>query len=385
MISKQALDQRFNQPAKVFFKKVLEVVLNNIFTGHTSLLSSKAFQAMKIKDSTCFQLPESYKTIYPGSGGEGSEAGMRIQFEYDLFSGSITDLSLHAFNRQDVVNARETIDQVNEGELIVRDLAYFSQMDIIGEITARHGYFIAKLSPSIKKILISNDQQDYSRIDFEQLLERMNKKGLQRTEYQALIGENKHQVRLLIEVVPDQVYEQRLRKATKKSRSLKKEYKARMRLNIYITNVNNEQLSHQAIQEIYRLRWQIELMFKTWKSYAKMAETKPMKCRRFECLLLGKLIWFALQCRLVHIISYTYLKEGLTRISMMKLCNMLTKRVKTLWQSAGKGYVSITKNLKRWIDMAGRYCVFERKKKHPNSYQIIEEFLIYSCQSVDNK
>ncbi len=79
-----------------------------------------------IKDTVCFQIDESLKEIYPDSGGDGSEAAIRIQFEYDLLSGTITDLSINAFNEQDATDSIATIEKTKQGDLILRDLADMS-------------------------------------------------------------------------------------------------------------------------------------------------------------------------------------------------------------------------------------------------------------------
>ncbi|WP_412760850.1 transposase, partial [Pallidibacillus thermolactis] len=54
---------------------------------------------------------------------------------------------------------------------------------------------------------------------------------------------------------------------------------------------------------IYSLRWQIEILFKTWKSLFGIHEVKNIKKERFECHLYGTLIQLllcstlAFQCR----------------------------------------------------------------------------------------
>lgn len=85
------------------------------------LLKLDGIRRILIKDSVCFQIDESLKDDYPGSGGDGSTAAVRIQFEYDLLSGKIHDISLNAFNEQDAKNALSTIELVGQGDLIIRD------------------------------------------------------------------------------------------------------------------------------------------------------------------------------------------------------------------------------------------------------------------------
>lgn len=43
---------------------------------------------------------------------------------------------------------------------------------------------------------------------------------------------------------------------------------------IMITNVDRYQASADMLFDIYRLRWQIELLFKCWKSYANINNVK---------------------------------------------------------------------------------------------------------------
>ncbi|MPQ44886.1 ATP-binding cassette domain-containing protein [Clostridium tarantellae] len=54
-------------------------------------------------------------------------------------------------------------------------------------------------------------------------------------------------------------------------------------LNAYITNVKDSILKTEEIHLFYSLRWQIELMFKIWKSLFKINKIKKVKIERFKC------------------------------------------------------------------------------------------------------
>ena len=60
--------------------------------------------------------------------------------------------------------------------------------------------------------------------------------------------------------------------------------------NIFITNASSEALKTIEIYDFYRLRWQIELLFKIWKSLFEIDKIGDMSISRFECYLYGKLI-----------------------------------------------------------------------------------------------
>jgi IS4 transposase len=62
--------------------------------------------------------------------------------------------------------------------------------------------------------------------------------------------------------------------------------------------VDREILPIEKIRRTYYLRWQIELVFKTWKSFFEINKVKKVKKERLECQLLAKLIWVLLNWQL---------------------------------------------------------------------------------------
>src|SRR6476620_9398089 len=85
-LSAQGLNERFNERTVQFLKRLfLQVFQKKICPVTTSLVNR--FTRIRILDSTSFQLPSSYADTYKGHGGGGSEAGLKIQLEYDLISG----------------------------------------------------------------------------------------------------------------------------------------------------------------------------------------------------------------------------------------------------------------------------------------------------------
>jgi hypothetical protein len=101
-------------------------------------------------------------------------------------------------------------------------------------------------------------------------------------------------VRLVIELIPEAVYEQRMRKIRKlhrkKGYQTSDKYMFLTRFNLFITNVPLNILPDEVIQSIYRIRWQVELIFKIWKSVIGIHHTRKMKYQRWLCLLHFKLL-----------------------------------------------------------------------------------------------
>jgi IS4 transposase len=120
--------------------------------------------------------------------------------------------------------------------------------------------------------------------------------------------------RLLFEQVPKEVRQQRLERCRKvqvntpKSRkhwqtSALKEFLCGY--NLYLTNASAEKLGDDVVRLICSLRWQIELLFKIWKSLLLIEHTKGMNIFRFECFLYGRLIFILLSTELFSFIRST--------------------------------------------------------------------------------
>ncbi|MFX3623875.1 MAG: transposase [Ectobacillus sp.] len=67
-----------------------------------------------------------------------------------------------------------------------------------------------------------------------------------------------------------------------------------------VTNTPSEKLPAPQVYAFYSLRWQVEILFKTWKSIFGIHKIKPMKLERFHCHLYGQLL------RLCLVASTTY-------------------------------------------------------------------------------
>lgn len=324
-ISKQSLHERFNERTVMFFKQLVnDFIEKTLNESDFNLDIYKRFSKVKIKDSTSFQLPDVFKNIFPGSGGSASKSQIRIQFEYDLKRGEVCDLSLHAFNDQDQTNSNETIGQVETNDLIIRDLGYVN-IPVLESIEKKEAFYLNRL-PTNTNVYVKNDMGDFVPIDYFEIQKNLKKNDLSISEFEVYIGEQKFKSRLVLEVLPEEVYKERLRNATKQREKLNKknikknkkrrqenlalikagqkpkkllevkgaftmQEKALMKLNGYLTNIDSEDLSLKNVRTVYRMRWQVELIFKAWKQTAKIENIKKTKIERFLSFLYAKLLY----------------------------------------------------------------------------------------------
>jgi hypothetical protein len=94
----------------------LKQLIKSNLNDHIDPLRFTEFKRVLIKDSTAFEMPSYMKRKYAGNGGNSSEAAARIQYEYDLKSCDVTDLSLSSSKVNDYTNAKRTMSKVRKGD-----------------------------------------------------------------------------------------------------------------------------------------------------------------------------------------------------------------------------------------------------------------------------
>lgn len=79
------------------------------------------FTRLRILDSTSFLLPTDYGEDYQGSVSSGA----KIQFEYELLSGTCLQLCVQQANDSDARFAYHTQHTILPNDLCIRDLGFF--------------------------------------------------------------------------------------------------------------------------------------------------------------------------------------------------------------------------------------------------------------------
>lgn len=304
-ISQEAIHKRFTVEAVSFLKDVFSQLLSCKFTSTiNSTLNNNIFSGLFIKDSTKFKLPVSFQNDYPSYGSfNKSSSLMNLQYEFDLISGDWSSLELTKATRNDQTDSKETILEIKKGSLNIRDLGYITPTYLKG-VEKNEAYYINRL-PKIGVYQLKEDR--YIPLNWEAIDKEIRENMLKHLELEVYLGEkDKIKTRLILVPVPDKVAQERIRKAKQEGKrskgyQLSKEYKIKARHNIFISNVSPAILSVDHLVEAYKLRWQIELVFKTWKSNLNIHKIKSMKKERMECQLIAKLIWILMNSKLFQI------------------------------------------------------------------------------------
>jgi hypothetical protein len=368
---KQSLDERFNHHAVCFLKTALGQLLSKqLSKNNPLLLKCEHFNRILIKDSVCFQVDETLAAYYPGSGGSGSKANVRIQFEYNLLSGQIVDLSLNAFNDQDATNSTMTLDVIEEGDLVIRDLAYMHLTALKG-IVKNLGHFLCRLQSQQDVYQIRGGK--VMKLDFGRIVKNMKKYEVEKIEERVFLDKDQDfEVRLLIYLLPEAIYQERIRKAAenakKKGRQLSKKFKVRCKLNLFITSAWEEMISLETAWKAYTLRWQIELGFKVWKSLWKIDRVKKVKKARLECYIWSKLFIIVLSWQTLWITNALLRKLDGQSLSFYKASKTIIYTLDNFKQALLNGTMATVEFLAGFFDLSRRRHLLEKKNRGNNHF-----------------
>jgi hypothetical protein len=185
--------------------------------------------------------------------------------------------------------------------------------------------------------------------------------------------------RLIIERINDIEYKKRLKHAVNSAKSrgvgLSAKHRLRCRYNSFITNEDKTILPFEKIRKTYYLRWQIELVFKTWKSFFEINKVKKVRKERLECQLLAKLLWILLNWRLFQTCNQYIQKrapdKGVSTIKFFKRCLSFSPSLRQVILQQ----MSLNKWLKKIFLPLVENTVCESRSNEITHYKILKTFL----------
>lgn len=295
-VSAQGLDQRFGEASATYLRAVLEAVVQAAVVVPVEgvvLPVLQRFRGVYVLDSTTLSLPTALAAVWAGCGG-GHTAGdgaaaLKVQVQLELQHGALCGLQLAHGRAQD----RSTPLQhsaLPPGALRLADLGYFS-LDVLAHLTGDGVYWLTRLQAGT----VVYDAQG-ARLDLPAaLVAALPAPADAVVDWPVRLGVRAQvAARLLAVRVPPQT-------ATRRRAALQQEAKrqgqpvSRQRLaladwTILVTNVPCAQLSVEEALVLARLRWQIELLFKLWKSPLQLDVSRSANPWRILCEIYAKLL-----------------------------------------------------------------------------------------------
>lgn len=326
----QGLAERINSEQAVdYLEKVLEYSIEkNLESAKDSdsveLFSS--FNRVFLEDSTQCELNEKLADEFKGSGGSASKSALKANLIYELKQHAIREIHITDNKEPDQSLAGRIFKHLQSNDLIIRDLGYFALKALI-KLPIIGAFFLSRL---IKTVSVYLPNQDVAVADLgTYFLQNFPNQTI--IDIDVFIGQKeKFPCRLVVYRLPEQVVNERVRKARKAAKKkgidLTREQRNWLHFGFYVTNVERDVWSAKVIGTIYRIRWRIELIFKSWKSLLRLHVLKGTRPERIRCFLYGRLITVTIMTMLYSYANWYAEHIHKREVSAHKLYNWLKRR-----------------------------------------------------------
>lgn len=362
-ISPQGLAKRFSPEAAECMRMVLEKELAVVVeSGERAVLPVLArFTNVCLADSSVVGLPEELAEIWPGCGGSGPLAALKLQVRWELKSGQLA-IALRPGKEHDRRGAQYLPD-LPVGSLQLEDLGYF-KLDVLQSNEQAGITWVMRFKTGTILLTAAGEPLDLVRYLADCPDDRL--------DLAVQLGCN-HRIasRLIARRLSATEAEKRRRDlkraAQKRGQTLSSARLALADWDLYITNAPPDLLSTSEVIVVMRVRWQIELLFKLWKSQGGLSSSVSQNAWRVLCEVYAKLLGLVIQHWLILTTHWAFPTR-----SLHKAAQTIRKHAFHLGCA-----LSDSKRLSHAITTILRClsagCQLNSRRKHPGTAQLLLE------------
>jgi hypothetical protein len=364
-VTTQAVEQRFTNRLVDFLQALFRKATQHVVAAQITLAPLlKRFPAVYLLDSSTVTLPDSLADRLPGCGGShgGGKAAMKFQVRWDLRSGALDNIAIEPGRDCDYKTPLQH-DELAAGSLRIADLGYFDT-EVLQEMDRRGAYWISRLQFGTS--VFTPEGQPLV------LLGWLARQPGPFVDQRVLVGaERKVACRIVAWRLPPEMANRRRQKLIaetrrKDGRTPTKERLAWCDWTILITNVPADLLSPKEVAILYRARWQIELLFKRWKSLGLIAELDGSTVVRQMVRLWSRLLAVVVQHWLLLSCAW-----GDPRTSLAKACKAIRDHAKLLAEAVNDR-TRLEAVILKLTDVLEKTAK-QNKRKKPSNFELLND------------
>ena len=293
-VTPQALHKRLTPAAAEFLREVLLGAVGQLVAAQpvaVPLLRRSA--GVYVEDSTVVPLPDTLRETFPGCGGNTPDAGraaITAHVRWELTTGQRTGLAFQPGRQPDgAFNA--TAGPLPTGALRLADLGYFD-FAVLTRLGAAGVFWISRLPPNA--VAATGDGRPS---EVWHLLRRWSGDRLDRPVTAG--NETRIGCRLLASrcppAVPARRRERLIERQRKKGRAISERLRVLCEWAVFVTNLPADRFTPEEVWVLYRLRWQVELLFKVWRSHGGFGRSHGRLGGRVLCEVYATLLAMAVR------------------------------------------------------------------------------------------
>jgi hypothetical protein len=324
-----------------FFRTCLSHIMSQLTMKVLGFEAGEAFSEFNrliLQDGSSFALHEALRYVFPGRFNAVSPAAVELHGTLDL----LQDAPLTLYLSPDTASEHDyrPEPQSLRGDLFLADRGYLD-LTYLRDIDRHGGYFIVRSKSNLNPRVLSAYREDGQRIkscqgrDFQAIISKFPKRQRAELDVEWLIEGEGFRVRLIVRWNPE----------TKC-------------FDYLLTNLPPGTYTISMICLGYKLRWQVELLFKEWKSYTNLHKFDTEKETISEALIWASLAASSIKRFLAHAAEHLLEVVISTRKASMPSAYGLPELFRALRYGDGPGY---RRAFKTMIDYLGKNA----RRAHP--------------------
>jgi Transposase DDE domain len=365
-LSPQGLAQRFPAAAAPCVERVLQAAVQPVITAApVAMPLLQRFTAVDVDDSPQVQLPAVLAAVWAGRGGGAQAtdqtAALKLQVRLDLKRGGLAGPFVQAGRASDRTSPPQHAS-LPAGRLRLADWGYFA-LAVLPTITQQQAYWLTRLLAGTQVYAPQGQSLDLAAClpaPGSAVVDRPVRLGVQ----------PRLPARLIAVQVPQEVANQRRRElpaaARRRGQAVSPTRLRGADWTLFCTNVPPDLLSGPEVLGVARVRWQIELVFKLWKSSGHLAHSRSDKPWRVLCEVYAKLVGLVVQ----HWVMVTSLWRYPER-SAWKAAQTLRKHALHLASAFVQGVDALGEALQVVQRTLAAGCRLNKRKKVPSTFQLL--------------
>jgi hypothetical protein len=382
-VSPEAIHQRMNKRALVFLQDMIRQALTKVQALETVCADGlfTTFTKVYLAESTGFGLPDSLSDLFPGSGGSATKAGAKIQAVGDYKNSVFGHFALTPWNIPDQKYVDPVVALAQQGVLFIFDLGYF-KLKAFARIAEAGAYFLSRLNH--QTTIWDATPGRVQPLELASLLNTVLGDSIEHASFLAA----KEQVasRLVAYRVPESVVNERRRSAKKnakkKGSTPSQAHLVLLAWNLFITNVPRTIWQTETVGKVYPIRWHVELIFKSWKSYLHVASIKTKKADTTLWYLYGRMLLILLNYALCPQMRHTLWLKKKRELSLLKLVRHFQALADRWMQVIFQSELALRRFLTRACATAERLAAKASRKRRTTA-QILRASLGQQHESVE--
>lgn len=365
-ITPQGLDDRWSGAAAACLRTVLAAAVAQVLHGDPVAIPLLArCAAVVVFDGSTLALPDAFAPDFPGCGGSTPAAGvaaLKLQPRFDLLRGGLDILELQAGRQSDQTAASQTAP-LPAGSLTLFDLGFFS-LAVLAARLASGVHWLCR--PKLGTAVFDASGRRW------RLGVLLAARCAQALDLPMSLGVT-HRIpcRLLAQRLPPEIAALRRHRLVEAARRDQTSPSAdQLELctwAVFVTSVPAERLSLAEALVLYRLRWQVELLFKLWKSLGEIDQSRSENPARILCEVYAKLLAMVIQHWLILVGCWPLPNKSLWQAAKTVQAHALT--LVSAFRSGSLRRLQQELRLLQETIAAG--CRMETRRTRPNAYQLL--------------